>query len=127
MTTLKNVMLINAVSSGATGLLLIIFSGYTAQLFSVTRQMPFVAVGIFLLLFAVLVFANSRRNPLSKGWIKLIVAIDILWVIESLIIVFPKMFGFSTIGYVLIVAVAIWVTLMAVLQAKGLQQFSATH
>lgn len=127
MTTLKNVMLINALSSGATGLLLIIFSGYTAQLFGVTRQMPFVAVGILLLIFAVFVFAHSRRNPLSKRWIKLIVAIDILWVVESLIIVFPKMFGFSAIGYILIVAVALWVTLMAVLQAKGLKQFSASQ
>lgn len=126
MTTLKNVMLINALSSGATGLLLIIFSGYTAQLFGVTEQMPFVAVGILLLLFAVFVFAHSLRNPLSKRWIKVIVAIDILWVIESLIIVFPKMFAFSAMGYILIAAVALWVTLMAVLQAKGLKQFSAT-
>ncbi|HZH96476.1 MAG TPA: hypothetical protein VEY06_11350 [Flavisolibacter sp.] len=127
MTTLKNVMLINALSSGATGLLLVIFSGYTAELFGVTGQLPFVAVGILLLLFAVFVFAHSRRNPLSKAWIRVIIAIDILWVIESLVIVFPKMFGFSALGYMLIVAVALWVTVMAVLQAKGLKQLLRTH
>ncbi len=122
MTTLKNVMLVNAFSSGATGFLLILFPGYTAQLFGVTAQPPFVIVGIFLFLFAVMVFLHSRRNPLSKGWIKLIVALDILWVVESLVIMLSKMFGFSPLGYMLIAGVALWVAVMAALQAKGLRQ-----
>ena len=119
-------MLINALSSGATGLLLMSFPGYTAQLFGVPAKMPFVVVGIFLLLFALFVFAQSRSNPMNKRWIKVIIAIDVLWVIESLVIVFPGLFTFSNMGNLLIVAVALWVTLMAVLQGKGLKQYSTT-
>lgn len=120
-------MLINALSSGATGLLLLFFPGPTADLFGASSQIPFAAVGIFLLLFALLVFIQSRRTPLRKGWVKFIIALDIVWVIESLIILFPKMFGFSFPGYALIAAVALWVALMAFLQARGLKQFSQTH
>jgi len=123
MNALKNVMLINALSSGATGLLLLFFPGYTAELFGASSQMPFVAVGAFLLLFALLVFMQSRRKPLRKGWVKFIIALDIIWVVESLIILFPKMFDLSFLGYALIGAVALWVALMAVLQARGLKQF----
>lgn len=120
-------MLVNALSSGATGLLLILFPGYTASLFDAATQRPFIGVGIFLLVFALLVFIQSRKNPISKAWVKFIIALDIIWVLESLIIVFPKMFGFSSVGYILIAAVALWVAVMAFLQVKGLKQVRATH
>ena len=122
MATLKNVLLVNALSSGATGLLLIFCSGYVSKLFGVTSTLPFVEVGVFLFVFALIVWMQSRRNPMNKKWIKIIIALDILWVIESLIIILPKMFGLTSIGYVLIAAVAGWVLLMAILQMKGLKQ-----
>lgn len=126
MATLKNVLLINAFSSGATGLLLIFFSGYVSKLFGLASLFPFVGVGIFLLVFALFVWIQSRRNPMNKRWIKIIIALDILWVVESLMIVLPQMFGLTSIGYILIAAVAGWVLLMAILQMKGLKQSAAT-
>ncbi len=60
---------------------------------------------------------------MQKGWIKLIIALDIIWVVESLIIVVPQLFGLSFLGYFLIGAVAGWVALMAFLQARGLKQY----
>ena len=119
-------MLINALSSGATGILIAVFSGYTAQLFGVSQRIPFVAVGMFLIAFALLVYVHSRSNAVSKGWLKLIVILDTLWVIESLILVFSQLFKLSTIGYALIIAVAVWVALMALLQARGLRLMSTT-
>jgi hypothetical protein len=124
MLNLKNVLLLNALSSGATGLLLVLFPGYVANLFGTGITVPFTAVGIFLLLFALLVFLQSSKTPLCKGWVKAIIALDVLWVVESFFIVFPKMFGFTTLGYILIGAVAFWVALMAFLQMRGLKQFS---
>jgi hypothetical protein len=41
MTTLKNVLIINALSSGATGLILAIFPSYIAGLFGTAQTMPF--------------------------------------------------------------------------------------
>ncbi|WAC11948.1 hypothetical protein [Dyadobacter pollutisoli] len=124
MTTLKNVLIINALSSGATGLILAIFPSYIAGLFGAAQTMPFVAVGIFLIIFAAIVFTQGRKNPPSTGWIKLIIVLDTLWVIESLMIIAAEMFGLTAIGYYSIGAVAFWVALMAFLQLKGLRQLN---
>ncbi len=122
---LKNVLLINALTSGATGLLLVFFPGLAADLCGATISWPFMVAGIFLVLFAALVFSQSRKQVVQKGWVKLIIALDIIWVIESLVIVVPQLFGLSFLGYFLIGAVAGWVALMAFLQVKGLNQLAA--
>ena len=121
---LKNVLLVNALTSGATGLLLILFKTSVAQLFGSATQWPFIAAGIFLVVFAIMVFAQSRKQQVSKGWVKLIIALDIMWVVESAIILLPQLFGLTSVGYALIGAVALWVALMAFLQIKGLRQLS---
>ena len=124
MITLKNVLTINALTSGATGLLLAIFPSYLAGIFGISQSIPFIATGIFLFVFAAIVFSQSRRNPMSKGWITFIIALDILWVLESVMIIAVQMFSLSITGYLLIGAVAFWVALMAFLQIRGLKEFS---
>lgn len=125
MNRLKNVLLINALSSGTTGLSLIFFPGLVAGLCGATLTWPFVATGLFLVAFAVFVFIQSRRAVPPRKWVKLIIALDIIWVVESAIVVVPQLFGLSFPGYVLITAVAGWVALMAFLQTKGLKQYPA--
>jgi hypothetical protein len=127
MKSLKNVMLINAFSSGATGVILILFPGIISGIFGISTKLPFVAVGIFLFLFAILVFAQAIRDPIHKGWLKLIIILDIAWVVESAILILAQLFDLSSIGYVLTGAVALWVALMATLQTKGLKQFSSVN
>ncbi|RYU94624.1 hypothetical protein [Emticicia agri] len=122
MTTLKNVLLINALSSGATGLLLIEFPSFTAQLFGVSQTMPFMATGIFLVAFALLVYYASRQKITNKTLVRWIIALDIMWVADSLIVVGGQLFGLTLIGYALTSAVALWVALMAFLQIKGLKE-----
>jgi hypothetical protein len=48
--------------------------------------------------------------------------LDVLWVVESLMIIAAKMFSLTPLGYFLIGAVALWVALMAFLQFKGFRQ-----
>jgi hypothetical protein len=127
MNRLKNVLLVNALSSGATGLLLFLFPRFTAGLFGTTHAWAFVATGIFLMAFAIFVFIQSRKAVPHRGWVKFIIALDILWVVESLIIVLPALFGLSMIGYLLIGAAAAWVALMAFLQTRGLKAAAPTH
>ncbi|MEO6287558.1 MAG: hypothetical protein ABIN80_23435 [Dyadobacter sp.] len=125
MRTLKNVMLINAISSGATGLGLVIFSDFIAWLFETRATMPFIEVGLFLLVFATLVFSVSRRNPLNANLVRLVIVLDVLWVVGSFAIVLFQPFAISVVGYVAIGAVALWVAAMAYLQSAGLKQLSA--
>ncbi|RFS15638.1 hypothetical protein [Emticicia sp. C21] len=122
MTTLKNVLLINALSSGATGLLLIEFPSFTAQLFGVSQSMPFMATGIFLVAFSLLVYYASRQKSVNKTLVRWIIALDIMWVVDSLIVVGGQLFDFTLIGYALTSAVALWVALMAFLQIRGLKE-----
>ncbi|WP_337041721.1 hypothetical protein [Emticicia sp. 17c] len=122
MTNLKNVLLINALSSGATGLLLIEFPAFTAKMFGVAASLPFMLIGVFLVGFSLLVYYASRQNPLSRNLVRLIIFLDIVWVVDSLIIVIPQLFSLTFIGYALITAVAAWVGLMAFLQIKGLKE-----
>lgn len=119
---LKNVLLLNAASSGITALLLIILPGFFADLFGVKQQFPFIGIGIFLFLFAFFVFIQSRKKPLNPKKVQLIIVMDISWVLGSLVIILPQLFSLSLIGYVLIGGVALWVAAMAALQSIGLKK-----
>jgi hypothetical protein len=122
MTSLKNVLLINSLSSGVTGAGLLVFANAVAGLFGVSQPHVFWGVGAFLIAFAGLVFSESRRLHPRQSYVRLIIVLDTLWVVGSLIIVVLHLFDLSTIGYVAITAVAVWVGLMAYLQRMGLRK-----
>ena len=124
MTTLKNVLIINALSSGATGIILIVFAQFIATLFAIPQVQPFWGTGIFLIVFAALVLYTSSKNPISSSLVQLIIMLDSLWVVISIVIVLFHVFNLSLTGYVLISAVAIWVAAMAYLQSTGLKKIA---
>lgn len=118
---LKNVLLINAISSGATGILLTAMPNFFAELFAVGNSMPFTEVGIFLILFSMFVFITALSSQARKSRAKIITALDVTWVIASAVVVVILFSSISTIGSFLIIGVAVWVGLMAYLQNKNLQ------
>jgi hypothetical protein len=122
MTTLKNVLLLNGISSAATGMILLVFAREVAKLFGVLENEVFVATGMFLLLFGGIVVYVSRKSTLQSTLVFVIIALDILWVLSSIAIVLLGLFTLSTLGYALIMGVAAWVGVMAYLQFKGLKQ-----
>ena len=122
MTALRNILIINAVSSGITGLILVIVPGFVANLFATSGTTAFVGVGIFLVAFAIVVFVASLQDPLRANAVSLIVALDTLWVLTSLAIIVLQLLNVSTLGYFLIGVVAAWVALMAYLQFNGKRQ-----
>ncbi len=125
MLTLRNVLLINAVSSGATGLLLVLFSDFFAGLFGIESVSPFLETGIFLLAFAGFVFYEGRRSSINISRIRLIIALDTIWVVASVALLGLQPVAITVIGNLLIAAVALWVAGMAILQFRGLKQITA--
>lgn len=119
---LKNVLLTNAVSSGITGIILTYMPGFFANLFKVDTTLPFVEVGIFLIVFSLFVLFTAFKNPIRKSFIKLIIGLDIMWVIVSIIAVVLLFSSISLVGSVLIIAIAGWVGLMAYFQNKTLNR-----
>jgi hypothetical protein len=122
MKTLKNVLLINGISSGATGLGLILFAFPIAELFGTSSHQAMWAVGGFLLSFAVLVLLEGVKVFPNLKMVKLIIVLDISWVIASITVVILQLFGLSSIGYLAISAVGIWVAAMAFFQMQGAKE-----
>jgi len=125
MKTLKTVLLINALSSGVTGLGLIVSSSFIAQLFGVSATGPFIEVGIFLVAFATLVLVVSRGETQNANAVRFIIALDLFWVVTSFSIVLLHLFNLSVLGYLLITMVALWVGAMAYLQSAGLKRLTS--
>lgn len=114
---------INGISSLATGLLLAIFPGVAADIFGVTSSVPFLAVGLFLVLFASgVLFVAQRPSPSAVKWI---IALDIIWVTGSAVAIGLLFSLISGIGTILIAGVALWVATMAFLQQKGLRSLAS--
>ncbi len=112
MISLKNVLLINAVSSGATGIGLVVLAETGAELFGTTATGAVMGVGIFLVVFAAGVLNEAVQRTTRINPVYIIIALDILWVAGS-------------IGYIAITAVAMWVAAMAYLQIRGVKQIAA--
>lgn len=121
MKTLKNVLLLNSLSSGATGILLMADASFIANIFQFPETAPFIGVGAFLFVFAVLVFLVQRSDA-PQRYTHLIIAADLLWVLVSAVIVGLQLFKVSAIGYLLISLVALWVAAMAWFQYAALKK-----
>ena len=124
MKTLKNVLFVNALTSGATGLGLIAFAAPIAILFGISEFTPVMEVGIFLFVFSILVFREGKRTSYNLRMVKLIIALDIVWVLVSLLVVLLQLFNLTPLGYFGIGAVALWVAGMAYLQINGLKRLT---
>ncbi|KAB7530361.1 hypothetical protein F8C76_02300 [Flagellimonas olearia] len=116
MLTLTNILKINAISSGTTGLVLVIFSKFSANLFATTTQLPFIITGLFLLIFSMFVVYQAYQNPLNVKKIVSIIWMDRLWVLTSVVAVPILYNSISSTGVVIIMAIAVWVGLMAYIQ-----------
>jgi hypothetical protein len=125
MIPLKTTLTINAASSGVTGLGLIILASPVAELFGVSQTMPFVGVGVFLILFASFVFLVGVSKSINPKAVRLIITLDTLWVVASLVLVAVASSSISLIGILTILAVAMWVAAMAFLQHKGMSTRAA--
>ncbi len=115
MKNLSKVLLLNAVSSGLTGLFLVADASFIAGIFETKVIYPFISVGIFLVFFSVIVFLVSRTVYPEK-YTGYIITADVLWVLVSLAILLLQILRISATGYFLITAVALWVAAMAFFQ-----------
>lgn len=118
---LKQILLINAISSGVTGILLVIMPHVFATIFKIYQTAPFTFTGWFLILFALFVMVTAFRTAVYAKWTRIIIGVDTLWVIVSIIAALALFPLISIVGIIIILAVAGWVGLMAYLQNKSLK------
>jgi ribosome-associated toxin RatA of RatAB toxin-antitoxin module len=120
MNHLKTVLLSNALFSAISALVLIIFSGTIASLFSIENKYIFTIIGGALLVFsATIVVEIKKQRLLAILWI---IVQDTLWVIASLYLLIVKPFPISSAGNTTISVVALIVFFLALYQTKALAQ-----
>ncbi len=114
---------LNALFSGTSALLMFAGAGWIAAQLGLERALPVYAVAAILVLFA-LQLGNIVRTAAIRSWEILgIIAADIGWVVASIVLVILFYDQLTTIGLVLVDAVAIAVLFFAVRQYRGLRVF----
>ena len=118
---LRRVLAFDAVSSGALGLGALLFAPTLAGLLGLPVDLLREA-GIVLLPFAAFVgFLASRQEPSRIGvWI--VIALNALWVIDSVLLLFANGVEPNALGYAFIIGQAIAVGVLAELQYVGLRR-----
>ncbi|WP_299674903.1 hypothetical protein [uncultured Tenacibaculum sp.] len=117
MNRLQKSLLINAIFSGVSGFILILFYNSTAKVFQLNNNNVFWIIGLILLYFMTTIFYEiKKQRKIAVLWI---IIQDFLWVIASCIILITNLFQISNTGNIIISVIALIVLFM------GLNQFFA--
>lgn len=119
-TFLRRSLLLDGVASAACGALLLVAARPVSALIGLDAPGIPIAVGIGLLVYAAALFWNARRPLISRGEVLTAVMLNAAWVVASLVLIVDG--PLTTLGNVLVAAVALGVLLFAVLEAIGLRR-----
>lgn len=109
---LPQLLLVDGIATGATGLLLLAGAGWLEPVFALTASLLRIA-GAICLVFAVWVLVQSRARPTSRSAIAVIVAINFAWVAASLWVAFGNTWQPSALGIAFVLAQALVVLVFA--------------
>ena len=123
---LRRALVIDALVSGATGLLLVIAGGWLAPLLDVPEPLLRYA-GIVLLPFAILVALVARQDAVARARVVAIIVANIAWVAASAWLVLGDRVQPNALGYAFIIVQAIAVAAFAEFQYVALRRAGARH
>lgn len=121
---LRNALLFDGLLSGVTGLLLVLAAGWLGAFLELPRLLLLVA-GSALLPFAALLVWLSNRAEISRQAVWAVIAVNALWVIDSLLVLAIGWLSPNLFGYAFVIAQALAVALLAELQWFGLKHSQA--
>lgn len=122
--SLRNALRANAIFSGVSGLLIVLFHNQVLQWLGL-GEVNLLAVGAGLVLFSVYLFWMSNRQNLPRSLVSGVIAGDWAWVLGSVVLLVFKAGIFSSLGVFLIAEVALVVMVFAIWQQRGLTQTMA--
>ena len=115
---LRRVLVVDALSSGAMGIAMIAFADLLAGMLQLPVELVSEA-GIVLLPFAAFVaFVASRTEP-ARIAVWAIIALNVVWAIDSIVLLFSGWVAPNALGYVFVVAQAAVVLVFADLEYMG--------
>ena len=118
---LRRVLLADAVSSGAMGLLLALLAGPLSRWFGLPSAL-LLEVGLFLLAFAAFVAVLGLRRASPRLLVWLVIAGNALWALDSVLLLVSGWVAPTALGGVFVVAQALVVAVLAELEYSGLHR-----
>jgi ribosome-associated toxin RatA of RatAB toxin-antitoxin module len=126
MKNLQFALRLNAAFSMITGINLAFFPHIFATLFGIEITVPFLFIGIGLILFSTTVYVVSSQSPIHLIHVLVIILLDIGWVIGSIAIIGLGLFGISVAGQLAIAVVGVIVLGFAIHQSYALMHVHST-
>jgi hypothetical protein len=121
---LRRVLLLDAVATGATGILLLGGTGLLQSLLNRPASLMIYA-SMFCVAWAALVGFASARKQLTHNFVRAIVVGNALWVFGSLALLVSGYVAPTLLGYAFVIAQALVVGVFAELQYIGLRRQAA--
>jgi hypothetical protein len=113
-------LIADAATSGVTGLLMLFAADGLATLLGVPATLLRYA-GLILLPFAGLLVVLAARVRMSPGAVRAVIAANVLWAVDSIVLLFTGWVEPSALGYAFIVVQAVIVALFAEFQHVALK------
>jgi hypothetical protein len=118
---LRRVLAVDAISSGAMGAGMLAFAPFIAQLLDLPVELIRDA-GVVLLPFAAFVgYVASRAHP-SRAGVWIIIALNVVWVVDSVLLLFMGWVEPNALGYAFVIGQALVVGVLAELEYVGLKK-----
>lgn len=118
---LRNVLLFDAVVSGAAGVLMVAGSGVIAPMTQLPTQL-LVWCGLAMLPWCVALVAMSRRATLPRVWLSDVIGLNVLWVAASFGLLASGLIAPNWLGFSFVAVQAIAVAVFAALQVTALRR-----
>ncbi|MDH4581521.1 hypothetical protein E8F20_06485 [Pseudomonas sp. BN415] len=118
---LRRALQADALASGAMGLLLALAAGPLEELLGLPRSL-LLGAGIGLLPFALVLGWLANRTTVRRGWIWAVLAINSVWVIDSLSLLALGWVAPTLLGKVFVIGQAVAVAVLAELEFFGLRR-----
>jgi hypothetical protein len=108
---LQFLLLINALSTGFFGLVLLLFGGTVGNITGIEHPLTIRIAGFGLLIFISFVYWASKQKDIPANMLLVFAIIDLLWVIDSFLLVFYL--PLTTFGIIIVILVAILVAVFS--------------
>jgi hypothetical protein len=123
-TFLRRVLIADAAASAATGLLMLIAANPLEQWLALPAGL-LRAAGASLLPFAAIVAWLGVRETISRAGVWAVIALNTIWVVDSVALLFTSWVQPAVLGYVFVLAQAAAVAVLAELEYVGLRRATA--
>jgi hypothetical protein len=123
-TFLRRVLMLDAVATAATGLMLTFGASLAKDLLGLPQSLMQYA-GVSLLPFAALVGYLATRETISRPAVWAVIAYNALWSVDSIVLLMTGWVAPTALGYAFVIAQALVVALLAELEYVGLRRMTA--